>query len=238
MSCCIDTKPVTACFKPDDGSASVEILAHLVYNEGRVVQHVYSTIDDPETALDPSSFLGGGTVSLGSCCTRLTVERFAQTYIETGALGVESWTESGYDEILDELGCSPPDCRLIMFQGAVWLDGVPYRYTTSPKTVPTTATALLKSLLSGLNMAAPAGVNFVINNGFIEMRGPDLDMAWTAQKLLKDADGDWCEDDQYFIARFDEDETFMGDAISVMGSNPYDDALLINFQGSNAFGSV
>lgn len=173
------------------------------------------------------------------CGCKNTPARFARTYNADGVLGVTPISSvDGYDEIIDALGCEPAECRKIGFQGAVYIDCCSYPYAVEAMSVPTTPTAIKRALIFAMNQAvAGTGVSFRIINGFIEMRGPNVDMAWTAQKLLADSDGDWCMDD-YFVFRSDVSGTYTGgDAINSPVSNPYDPLAVANYQ-SGTTGNV
>lgn len=70
MSNCTNTRPIIGCFKPNDGSPSVSIIIHVIYDEGEhAIGQVYTLGDDNETPIDITSYLGGGTVTAGNCKT-------------------------------------------------------------------------------------------------------------------------------------------------------------------------
>lgn len=59
MSNCINTVPTKVCFSPNDSNLdSVTIFQHTIYEQWKPVGQSYTTIQDTETALDLSVFLG------------------------------------------------------------------------------------------------------------------------------------------------------------------------------------
>jgi len=74
MSCdsCNDRETIEVCFTPADGvTAPVTLLKHIKYGVdalGDPANSSYiSTADDTLTAVDPASYLGGGTITSGAC---------------------------------------------------------------------------------------------------------------------------------------------------------------------------
>ena len=172
-----------------------------------------------------------------ACCNNMMPSRWGRTYNNDnnvlGSGGIN--TNSGYDEILNTLGCSPGTKRMVYFQGAVYIKGNTYPYATQGITIPATETQVKNHMISAMNQAIPGtGVTLVqVDDGFIETRGPDVDIAWTSQKGLLDDSGDICWDNQYFIYRDDLDGTVQGDTINSPVSNPYDPLALINIQSGS-----
>ena len=65
MSKCVNITPTKVCFFPTDGSPSVEILHHTIYENWISIWQAYTTLEDTETVLDLSTYLGGWVI--GKC---------------------------------------------------------------------------------------------------------------------------------------------------------------------------
>ena len=65
MSKCINIAPTKVCFFPNDNSSSVEILHHTIYENGVSIGQAFTTLEDTETTLDLSTYLGGWVI--GKC---------------------------------------------------------------------------------------------------------------------------------------------------------------------------
>lgn len=74
MSNCRDTQIQIACFTPFDGSASVSINHTVVFDSDGKPYAIYFS-DRAGVVIDETSYLGGGTASLGQCPKRCDVVR-------------------------------------------------------------------------------------------------------------------------------------------------------------------
>ncbi len=88
MAQCNNTRPINGCFIPTDGSPSVPIIIHVIYDKDEVAKgQVFTLADDNETPIDITTYLGGGRVVSGCCpqdCDKETVLEFTyQTDLTT-----------------------------------------------------------------------------------------------------------------------------------------------------------
>ena len=69
MAICKDPEAVPSCFVPNDvNTAPVGTISHLVYNANGDPHKEYLTVaGDPGTLIDPTTYLGGGTIFPGAC---------------------------------------------------------------------------------------------------------------------------------------------------------------------------
>jgi uncharacterized repeat protein (TIGR01451 family) len=71
MARCIETKPLAGCFNPfDEGLDAVNIIIHIIYEDGQAIGQTYTLSDSNETPIDPLVYLGGGEVTSGPCCCK------------------------------------------------------------------------------------------------------------------------------------------------------------------------
>ena len=59
MSKFINIAPTKVCFFQSDNSTSVEIHLHTIYENGVSIGQAFTTLEDTETTLDLSTYLGG-----------------------------------------------------------------------------------------------------------------------------------------------------------------------------------
>lgn len=85
MAECYNTRPINGCFRPDDGSTSVPIVIHIIYDESEIaIGQVYTLPEDNEAPLDINTFLGGGTVSSGDCSS-ISKQHIDETFAVTAS---------------------------------------------------------------------------------------------------------------------------------------------------------
>lgn len=63
MSKCVTIVPHKVCFSPTSGAGNVDILQHVIYENGQFIGQAYTTVDDPSIVINISTYLGGGTIS-------------------------------------------------------------------------------------------------------------------------------------------------------------------------------
>jgi len=105
---CKDIEIIPHCFTPNDNSLdAVTVNKYIKFRDvGKVFY--YATADDPETAIDPSSYLGGGEFSIGECPLQDTKEAVPFQIVcvtqEGESLGNENINGSDYDNFSDIAG--------------------------------------------------------------------------------------------------------------------------------------
>lgn len=82
MTKCINIAPTKVCFFPTDGSDYVELLHHTIYENGGSIGQAYTTLEDTETVLDLSTYLGGWVI--GKCNPLLPYEWVCGVNIPAG----------------------------------------------------------------------------------------------------------------------------------------------------------
>lgn len=68
MSKCTNIRPIQGCFTTFDGLTKVPIIIHIIYDQEQIaVGQAYTLVNDNQNPIDIESYLGGGTVEVGSC---------------------------------------------------------------------------------------------------------------------------------------------------------------------------
>lgn len=176
-----------------------------------------------------------------ACCNNCTPTRFSRTYNgDNNILSSENiWTETGYDNLATDFGCTTGTDKRVYFQGAVYVDGKAYQWATTGLTIPTTENALKQEAITAMNQSVHGtGVSFRLVNGFIEARMPDVDLEYVIQKGLLDVNGEICWDSTYFIFRSLADGSIDGDAVGVPVSNPCDPLFNNTYNASDSSGAI
>lgn len=98
MSKCIDPRPMMVCFQPANGSDSVELIEHILYEDWVAVGQWYTTVDNVSTMIDISTFLWGGTISW--LCDKPVKESLTVIdYMSNSNESTEGWPNS-HDELV------------------------------------------------------------------------------------------------------------------------------------------
>lgn len=107
MSTCYEIEVIPHCFKPNNILlSSVTVNKYVKFkDEGKV--WYFATSDNPDVAIDPATFLGGGTMSIG-VCTPPSVQRnwtrissTTSGVILAGATGVSITNIGDFDALVN-----------------------------------------------------------------------------------------------------------------------------------------
>jgi len=160
------------------------------------------------------------------CCGRNEITRSITPYERNGFMGNfeggNFYETGGANQFLVEKGCPVPDDLTIVFQGVVYIDGKDYPYNTNALPVPTTDTFVKEHIVAAMSQAIGSAGSVILNsNGEIELRGGDVDLAYTIRKGVYDANCIPCWDLWYSL-RNDFGSADVDDIVMSPTNNPYD----------------